>query len=276
MGSRNPLVRFLTVFFLAIIVLVEVFPYVWIAITSLKDLPGVLRFPPSLLPFPPHWENYVQAWQSGPFVRYFVNSFITTFSILLIQLFLACLAGYAFSKLSFPGRDVCFYIVVSCLMVPPQVRFVPIYIMMAKVGLLNTYASLILPYAASALGTFLIREAFASISDRILDAARIDGANVIQIIFRIMVPIAKPTIIAFSLFSVVFHWNDYFWPLVMTTNESVRTLPLGVALLREEGTGARWHIIMAGNMFVLIPMVLAFLAAQRQFIRGLTIGGVKG
>jgi sn-glycerol 3-phosphate transport system permease protein len=150
------------------------------------------------------------------------------------------------------------------------------YLMLAKVGLLNTYAALILPYATSALGTFLIREAFASISDRILDAARIDGASVIQIIFRIMVPIAKPTIIAFSLISVVFHWNDYFWPLVMTTNETVRTLPLGVALLREEGTGARWHIIMAGNMFVLVPMVLAFLVAQRHFIRGLTIGGVKG
>ena len=258
MGSRNPLVRALTVAFLAIIVLVEVFPYFWIAITSLKDLPGVIQFPPSLLPIPPHWENYAQAWQSGPFVRYFVNSIITTFSILIIQLFLACLAAYAFSKLSFPGRDVCFYIVVSCLMVPPQIRFVPIYIMLAKVGLLNTYASLILPYAASALGTFLIREAFASISDRVLDAARIDGANVIQIIFRIMVPIAKPTIIAFSLFSVVFHWNDYFWPLVMTTNEAVRTLPLGVALLREEGTGARWHIIMAGICSSWFPWSLHF------------------
>jgi sn-glycerol 3-phosphate transport system permease protein len=161
-------------------------------------------------------------------------------------------------------------------MVPPQIRFIPIYIMLAKVGLLNTYAALILPYATSALGTFLIREAFAGISDQLLDAARIDGANVIQIIFRIMVPMAMPTIIAFSLFSVVYHWNDYFWPLVMTTNETVRTLPLGVALLREEGTGARWHIIMAGNMFVVVPMILAFLAAQRQFIRGLTFGGVKG
>ena len=119
-------------------------------------------------------------------------------------------------------------------MVPPQIRFVPICIMLAKVGLLNTYAALILPYATSALGTFLIREAFASISNDVLDAARIDGANVFQIIFRVMVPIAMPTIIAFSLFSVVYHWNDYFWPLVMTTNETVRTLPLGVALLREE------------------------------------------
>jgi sn-glycerol 3-phosphate transport system permease protein len=160
-------------------------------------------------------------------------------------------------------------------MVPPQIRFVPIYIMFAKVGLLNTYAALILPYAASALGTFLIREAFASVSDDILDAARIDGAGVLQVIFRVMVPIAKPTIIAFSLFSVVYHWNDYFWPLVMTTNETVRTLPLGVALLREEGTGSRWHIIMAGNMFVVVPMLITFLFAQRHVIRAFTFTSPK-
>lgn len=275
MGSRNPLVRSLTIAFLAVIALVEVFPYFWIATTSLKDLAGVIQFPPSLLPSPPHWENYVKAWQSGPFLRYLLNNIITTFGILIIQLFLACLAAYGFSKLTFPGRDLCFFVVVSCLMVPPQIRFVPIYIMLAKVGLLNTYAALILPYATSALGTFLIREAFASISNDVLDAARIDGANVFQIIFRVMVPIALPTIIAFSLFSVVYHWNDYFWPLVMTTNETVRTLPLGVALLREEGTGARWHIIMAGNMFVVVPMILTFLVAQRHIIRAFTFTSPK-
>ncbi len=275
MTSRNPALRVLTIVFLGLVALAEVFPYVWIATTSLKDLAGVLRFPPSLLPIPPHWENYAQAWQSGPFLRYLANNVITTFGILIIQLFLGCLAAYAFSKLSFPGRDACFFLVVSCLMVPPQIRFVPIYIMLAKVGLLNTYSALILPYAASALGTFLIREAFSSISDDVLDAARIDGANVLQIIFRIMAPIAKPTIVAFSLFSVVYHWNDYFWPLVMTTNESVRTLPLGVALLREEGTGSRWHIIMAGNMFVVVPMLVTFLLAQRHIIRAFTFTSPK-
>ena len=268
MTSRNPLIRTLTIGLLALVALVEVFPYFWIATTSLKDLAGVLQFPPSLLPLPPHWENYVQAWQSGPFPRYLLNNVITTFGILILQLFLGCLAAYAFSKIEFPGRDLCCFLVIACLMVPPQIRFIPIYIMLAKVGLLNTYAAIILPYATSALGTFLIREAFNGISDDILDAARIDGANVLQIIFRILAPIAKPTIIAFSLFSVVYHWNDYFWPLVMTTDETVRTLPLGVALLREEGTGSRWHIIMAGNMFVVVPMILTFLAAQRHIIRG--------
>ena len=275
MTSRNPVIRTLAIGFLALVALVEVFPYFWIATTSLKDLAGVLQFPPSLLPLPPHWENYVQAWQSGPFPRYLLNNVITTFGILVLQLFLGCLAAYAFSKLQFPGRDLCFFLVIACLMVPPQIRFIPIYIMLAKVGLLNTYAAIILPYATSALGTFLIREAFNGISDDILDAARIDGANVLQIIFRILAPIAKPTIIAFSLFSVVYHWNDYFWPLVMTTDETVRTLPLGVALLREEGTGSRWHIIMAGNMFVVVPMILIFLAAQRHIIRAFTFTSPK-
>ena len=275
MTSRNPVIRTLAIGFLALVALVEVFPYFWIATTSLKDLAGVLQFPPSLLPLPPHWENYVQAWQSGPFPRYLLNNVITTFGILILQLFLGCLAAYAFSKLQFPGRDLCFFLVIACLMVPPQIRFIPIYIMLAKVGLLNTYAAIILPYATSALGTFLIREAFNGISDDILDAARIDGANVLQIIFRILAPIAKPTIIAFSLFSVVYHWNDYFWPLVMTTDETVRTLPLGVALLREEGTGSRWHIIMAGNMFVVVPMILTFLAAQRHIIRAFTFTSLK-
>jgi sn-glycerol 3-phosphate transport system permease protein len=275
MTSRNPVIRTLTIGLLALVALVEVFPYFWIATTSLKDLAGVLQFPPSLLPLPPHWENYVQAWQSGPFPRYLLNNVITTSGILILQLFLGCLAAYAFSKLEFPGRDLCFFLVVACLMVPPQIRFIPIFIMFAKLGLLNTYAAIILPYATSALGTFLIREAFTGISDDILDAARIDGANVLQIIFRILVPIAKPTIIAFSLFSVVYHWNDYFWPLVMTTDETVRTLPLGVALLREEGTGSRWHIIMAGNMFVVVPMILTFLAAQRHIIRAFTFTSLK-
>jgi sn-glycerol 3-phosphate transport system permease protein len=145
----------------------------------------------------------------------------------------------------------------------------------SKVGLLDTYASLILPYAVSALGTFLIREAFMQISDDIVDAARVDGAGVFTVVFRIMAPIAMPTLAAFSLFSVVYHWNDFFWPLVMTTTESVRTLPIGVAMLREEGTGARWHVIMAGSMFVVAPVLAVFAIAQRHIIRAFTFTSLK-
>jgi sn-glycerol 3-phosphate transport system permease protein len=275
MTSSSPLIRALTIAVLAAVALVEVFPYLWMLSTSLKDLPSVTQFPPTLLPHPPRWDNYAKAWSSGPFLHYAMNNVIQTLGILVLQLFFGCLAGYGFSKTRFRGRDACFLVVIACLVVPPQVRFVPLYMLFSKVGLLNTYASLILPYAVSALGTFLIREAFMQISDDIVDAARVDGAGVLTIIFRIMAPIAGPTLVAFSLFSVVYHWNDFFWPLVMTTNEAVRTLPIGVAMLREEGTGARWHIIMAGSMFVVAPVLVVFAVAQRHIIRAFTFTSLK-
>ena len=275
MTSSSPLIRALTIAGLAAVALVEVFPYLWMLSTSLKDIPSVTQFPPTLLPHPPRWDNYAKAWSSGPFLHYAMNNVIQTLGILVLQLFFGCLAGYGFSKTRFRGRDACFLVVMACLVVPPQVRFVPLYMLFSKVGLLNTYASLILPYAVSALGTFLIREAFMQISDDIVDAARVDGAGVLTIIFRIMAPIARPTLVAFSLFSVVYHWNDFFWPLVMTTNEAVRTLPIGVAMLREEGTGARWHIIMAGSMFVVAPVLLVFAVAQRHIIRAFTFTSLK-
>ena len=275
MTSSSPLIRALTIAGLAAVALVEVFPYLWMLSTSLKDLPSVTQFPPTLLPHPPRWDNYAKAWSSGPFLHYAMNNVIQTLGILVLQLFFGCLAGYGFSKTRFRGRDACFLVVIACLVVPPQVRFVPLYMLFSKVGLLNTYASLILPYAVSALGTFLIREAFMQISDDIVDAARVDGAGVLTIIFRVMAPITRPTLVAFSLFSVVYHWNDFFWPLVMTTNEAVRTLPIGVAMLREEGTGARWHIIMAGSMFVVAPVLVVFAVAQRHIIRAFTFTSLK-
>jgi len=275
MTSSSLLIRGLTITVLAAVALVEVFPYLWMLTTSLKDLSSVTQFPPTLLPHPPRWDNYAKAWNSGPFLRYAMNNAIQTLGILVLQLFFGCLAGYGFSKVRFRGRDACFLIVIACLVVPPQVRFVPLYMLFSKLGLLNTYASLILPYAVSALGTFLFREAFMQISDDIVDAARVDGAGVLTIIFRIMAPIARPTLVAFSLFSVVYHWNDFFWPLVMTTNEAVRTLPIGVAMLREEGTGARWHIIMAGSMFVVAPVLVVFAVAQRHIIRAFTFTSLK-
>jgi sn-glycerol 3-phosphate transport system permease protein len=272
---RGRAIRAITALTLGAVALVEVFPYLWMLSTSLKDLQSVTQFPPSLLPHPPQWDNYVKAWRSGPFLHYAINNVVQTVGILVLQLFFGCLAAYGFSKVRFPGRDVCFLLVIACLVVPPQVRFVPLYMLFSKVGLLNTYASLILPYAVSAFGTFLIREAFMQISDDIVDAARVDGAGLFTLIFRVMAPIAMPTIVAFSLFSVVYHWNDFFWPLVMTTNEAVRTLPIGVAMLREEGTGARWHIIMAGSMFVVAPVLLVFAVAQRHIIRAFTFTSLK-
>jgi sn-glycerol 3-phosphate transport system permease protein len=139
--------------------------------------------------------------------------------------------------------------------------------MLAEVDLLNTYWALILPHSVSALGTFLLRQAFLAVPREVIDAARVDGASTLQIIWKIMVPAARPTIVAFALFSIVYHWNDYFWTLVMTSDDTVRTLPLGVAMMREEGTGTRWHLLMAANVLMVVPLLVLFAAAQRQIVK---------
>lgn len=257
------------------VALVEVTPYLWMLTTSLKPLDEVMRFPPSLLPETAQWGNYAEVWATAPFGTYIANSLVVTVSIMVIQGILSCLAGYAFARMRFRGRDVMFYTVIACLMIPPQVRFISVFLLLDAVNLIDTYTAQILPHAVSALGIFLMRQAFLAVPQDIIDAAKVDGASTLRIIFQVMLPQAMPTLIAFLLFSFVFHWNDYFWPLVVTFNESVRPLPLGVAMLREQGTGSRWHLIMAGNVILVAPLLVAFIAAQRRIVQAFVFTSMK-
>jgi sn-glycerol 3-phosphate transport system permease protein len=168
---------------------------------------------------------------------------------------------------------VAFGLVVATLLIPAQVRFVPVFAMLADVGLVNSMTSLVLPFGVSAFGTFLVRQALASVPTSVIEAARMDGASELRIVYGLLAPMLKPTLVALFLFSFVFHWNDYFWPLVMTTDDSVRTLPLGIALLREQGTGVRWHIVMAGNVLLSAPALFVFALAQKHLLRAVTSQG---
>ena len=183
-----------------------------------------------------------------PLGRYFWNTTLMALGIAVVQITVALPAGYALSKLRFTGRGIAFGMVIATLIVPAQVRFVPVFTMLAEIGLVNTMAALILPFGVSAFGTFLVRQAMLSVPDEIIEAARMDGASEATIVYRVLGPMVRPTLAALFLFSFIFHYSDYFWPLMMTTDDAVRTLPLGVALLREQGTGVRWHIVMAGNV----------------------------
>ena len=272
----HPLLRAVTVGGLALVALVEVFPYLWMVSTSLKDLAEVTRFPPTFWPSPARWDNYARAWASGPFLRYALNNAVQTAAILVLQLFFGCLAGFAFSKLRFRGRDACFLIVIACLIVPPQVRFVPLYMLFSKVGLLNTYASLVLPYAVSALGTFLIREAFMQISDDIVDAARVDGAGHLRTLCTIMIPLSMPVLVTFGLLATQDVWNDFLWPLIITNTENMRTLPIGISRLRDQEGNIDWGVVMAGVIYVIAPLLAVFFWAQRHIVEGIAAGAVKG
>ena len=245
-------------------------PYAWMTLTSLKTLPEIVRAPAYPLPSSLQLGAYREVFATVPVGRYFLNTIVMSVAIALLQITLALPAGYALAKLRFAGRGRAFAIILACLLVPAQVTFVPVFTLLGKVGLVNTFAALILPFGVSALGTFLVRQALLSVPDEIIEAARMDGASELRIIYGLLAPMIRPTLAALFLFSFVFHYNDYFWPLVMTTDDSVRTLPLAVALLREQGTGVRWHIVMAGNVILSLPVLAVFAAAQRQILRAVT------
>jgi sn-glycerol 3-phosphate transport system permease protein len=211
---------------------------------------------------------YREVFSAMPVARYTAVTVAMALSIAAAQILLALPAGYALAKLRFAGRRFAFGAVIACLLVPTQATFVPVFLMFAKVRAVDTMTALILPFAASALGTFLVRQALLGVPDEIIEAARMDGASEWTIVYRILAPMIRPTLVSLFLVSFVFHYSDYFWPLVMTTDDSVRTLPLGVALLREQGTGVRWNIVMAGNVVLSLPVLALFAFVQRHLLGG--------
>lgn len=249
---------------------VWLFPYVWMVTTSLKPLGEIVADPIAPLPKHPSIDAYREVFDQVAVLRYLGVSVAVAVAIGVLQIALALPAGYALAKLRFVGKKTAFFVVVACLLVPPQVTFVSIFSMFAKVSLTNTFAALVFPFVASALGTFLVRQALLSVPDEIIEAARLDGASEPTIIYRILGPLLTPTLVSLFLVSFVHHYSDYFWPLVMTTDDHVRTLPLGVALLKEPGSGVRWHVVMAGNVLLSLPVLVLFAIAQRQLVRGAT------
>jgi sn-glycerol 3-phosphate transport system permease protein len=252
----------------ALAVALWLMPYGWMVLTSFKTLPELLAAPASL-PRGLHTGAWREVFSALPVGRYLLTSAVVAVSIGLLQVALCLPAGYALAKLRFRGRSWAFGLVLASLLVPAPVTFVPVFVLLSELRLVNTLGALILPFAASAFGTFLVRQALFSVPDELIEAARLDGASEPTIVYRILAPVLAPTLASLFLVSFVFHWNDYFWPLVMTTDDSVRTLPLGVALLREQGTGVRWHVVMAGNVLLSLPPLALFAMAQRHLLRSL-------
>lgn len=252
---------------LLIVAFLFVFPFLWMASTAFKTMPEVRQFPPTLLPETWEWSNFAQAWESGPFLMYTWNSILVAVGILVLQFLTAVPAAYAFARYKFPGRNLLFGLVLIVLMIPGQVIFLPIYVQLSGWGLVNTLWSLILPYAASAFGIFLLRQAFMQVPDEVIEAARLDNASEWKIMWTIMVPMAKPVLVTFGLFSFIYHWNDYFWPLIMTNSDEVRTLPIGISSLHMSDGGTLWNVMMAGNMILILPILVIFFVAQRHIIK---------
>ena len=247
------------------------FPYAWMLLTSLKT-PQELLKAPTALPGAFRLSAYAEVFRSLPVARYVALTTVMALAIAALQIAIALPAAYALAKLDFRWRGVAFGFLLSALLIPAELRFVPTFTLFSALGLVNTLPALVLPFAVSAFGIFLLRQALLAVPDSLIEAARLDGASELRIVYRLLPPILAPALAAFFLVSFVHHWNDYFWPLVMTVDDSVRTLPLGIALLREQGSGVRWHIIMAGSTLLSLPALGLFGFAQRYLLRGLGSG----
>ncbi|MBX2837541.1 MAG: carbohydrate ABC transporter permease [Gammaproteobacteria bacterium] len=220
--------------------------------------------------------NYTTAFEKAPLLRYLFNGLVVTLSIFFIQVVVALPCAYALAKLRFWGRNAVFGLVLFCLLIPVHAIALPLYIGLAKLGLTNTYAALIIPWTISVFGIFLMRQFFSTVPDDLVDAARMDGMSEFSIVWKVMLPTAVPALLAFGIFSVVAHWNDYFWPrIVITGNRDLFTPPLGLREFKGDADGDNFGPMMATACVIVSPLIAAFLMAQRRFIEGITLSGMK-
>ncbi|HET9069960.1 MAG TPA: carbohydrate ABC transporter permease [Amaricoccus sp.] len=263
----------------AFLIAVAVFillPFVWMLVTSIKPPDEI--FSAQLRLFPKQFygvENYSFALGNAPLIRFALNGVIICTGILIVQLLVAIPCAYALAKLRFAGRGIFFTLILLSLAIPIQVPALPLYIGLAWVGQLNTYFSLMLPFFLSAFAIFLLRQFFRSFPDDILSAARLDGMSEFEIVWRIVTPSALPAIAAFAIFSVVAHWNDLYWPLIVVADNRIAPPPLGMLLFADAETGSNYGALTAAATILTAPLVLAFMVARRRFIQGITMTGVK-
>lgn len=251
-------------------------PFVWMVSTSLKAPDEILTTDLHLWPHRlAAGENYSRAFAAVPLGRYLLNGVIVTATILALQLIIAVPAAFALAKSEFRGRRLLFGAVLFGLLVPYHAIAVPLFVGLHALGLLDTYAALVTPFSISVFGIFLMRQFFQSLPDDLVDAARMDGMSELAIVWRVMVPAAGPAISAFAIFSVVAHWNDYFWPLIAVSSDTLFTPPLGVVAFRNDDAGTNYGVLMAAATVIVTPLVAAFLLAQRRFVEGIAFTGVK-
>ncbi|NOJ45882.1 carbohydrate ABC transporter permease [Bradyrhizobium archetypum] len=256
--------------------IVILLPFVWMISTASKPPSEVFSSELRLIPRDfALWENLRTAFAKANLWRFLLNGVIVTISIFVLQVLVALPAAYALAKLRFIGRNALFALVLFGILIPPQATAIPVFLLLHKLGILDSYAALVLPFTISVFGIFLMRQFFRNVPDDLVDAARIDGISEFGIVWRVMLPAAIPAVTAFGIFSVVAHWNDYFWPLIVLNSEHLRTPPLAVAHFRNAEAGTDYGALMAAAMVVVAPLLVAFLFAQRRFVEGIALTGIK-
>jgi len=261
---------------LALVSLVTVTPYLWLLSTSLKFRTDVFTPTPRWIPWPINFGNYAEVFDRAPFGLFLVNTIIVVTGILAGQLVTVTLAAYVFARRRFWGSNVLFLLFLVQMMIPIHATFLPNFLTLRTLDLLNTRLAMMLPFLASGYGTFLLRQAFKQVPRELEDAAVIDGCGGLRFLRYVLIPLARPTLVAFALISLVSHWNDYLWPLIVTDTPDVRTLTIGLGMFVQQESGADWTLLMAATAFVTAPLMVIFLVGQRKFIESFMFSGLKG
>ena len=269
----------ITLIFISLLCL---FPFLWLLSTALKgSSENIFQYPPQLIPKYPTLENFKSAWGQIPFLTYFLNSFIVAFFTVILNLILSSLAAYPLARMEFKGKKITFFAVLATIMIPFQAIMLPVYLIVLKLNLIDTvnnfmgYMGLILPFAVNAFGIFLMRQAFMAIPRELEEAAFVDGCNVFQIWYKILLPMVKPTLATLAIFTFIGSWGEFLWPSIVLTNKAIYTLPVGVNDLQGMFS-ANWRIIAAGSLISIVPIIIFFLALQKYFISGENEGAIKG
>ncbi|MBB6674637.1 carbohydrate ABC transporter permease [Cohnella nanjingensis] len=262
---------------LVLVSLVMLVPFLWMISTSFKEPQDIFKYPPRFIPKSFNFHNYVEVFDRIPFGSFYVNSVYIAFVVVIGTAFFASLAGYSFARIPFAGRNIVFLILLSAMMIPHEVTAIPMFLFMRELGWIDTHWPLVLlPIfgAGGVFGIFVMRQFFISIPKELEEAAMIDGCSRFRIYGQIMLPIAKPGIATLTIFTFVTNWNEFFDPLIFINTRSLMTLPLGLSLFTDE-VGTAWHYLMSATVMATVPLLIVFFFAQRQFIEGVAMTGLK-
>lgn len=279
---KNIIKKFSIHLILIITSLLSIFPFIWLISTSLKgNAENIFAYPPQLIPTDFTWANYTGVWKRVDFIAYFINSMIVAGGTVILNLLLSALAGYPLARMEFKGKKIVFFAVLATIMIPFQAIMLPVYLITIKLHMMDSvnnfagFMGLIMPFAVNAFGIFLMRQAFLGIPREMEEAAIVDGCNVLQLFFKILLPMVKPSLAVLAIFTFIGSWGEFLWPSIVLTKEAMYTLPVGINNLQGMFS-SNWRFIAAGSILATIPIIIFFLALQRYFISGENEGAVKG
>lgn len=272
--SAKPMETWGLHFLLLLVAVVTLMPFFWMVSTSFKSGGGIFTYPPEWLPKEPTIAWYRDLIREVNFLVHFKNSLIVSISVTALSLLLNSMAGYAFAKHRFAGRDSIFKFLLGSMMIPSQITMIPVFLLLKKIGLLNSYLGLIIPVSASVFGIFLIRQFMMSIPNDLIESARIDGASEFRIYWSVVLPLCRPVLATLGIFTFMSTWNDFLWPLIVMLREESYTLPVALANLNGQHPTS-FGLLMAAAVVVVLPVILVFLLAQRYVIQGIATSGIK-